>query len=83
MSTDNGQKTNSASMTEDQRKAVSKCQHEAGIIEGTFGAGILNSISGASFGNHAGPGGFKVYCDKVLAACGCRRIQSRPCCLSN
>jgi hypothetical protein len=70
MSTDNGQTTNSASMTEDQRMALAKCQHEAAVIEGTFGAGVLTSISGSSFGSHAGPAGFKKHCDRILAASG-------------
>jgi hypothetical protein len=68
VNTNNDQETNSAGLTEDQRKALAKCCHEASVIEETFGAGILTSIS--SLSSQAGPGGFKVYRDRVLAASG-------------
>jgi hypothetical protein len=70
MSTDNGQKTNSAGLTEEQRTALAKCSREATIIENSFGAGVLASISGASLGSQAGPAGFKVYHDRVVVASG-------------
>jgi hypothetical protein len=70
MNTDHDQKTNAAGLTDDQRKAIVKCHHEANVIEETFGAGIVASISGSSLASHAGPGGFKVYRDRVLAASG-------------
>jgi hypothetical protein len=70
MNTDNDQKTNAAGLTDDQRKALAKSCHEAGVIEDTFGAGVLASISRSSLASHAGPGGFKVHRDRVLAASG-------------
>lgn len=70
MNTNSDQETNSADLTEDQRKALARSCQEASVIEETFGAGILASISGSNLSSQAGPRGFKAYRDRLLAASG-------------
>lgn len=70
MSATNGQAAGLANLSEEQRKALAKCHYESSVIEETFGSAVLTSVSRSSLGSVAGPGGFKVYRDRILAASG-------------
>src|SRR5579872_1421994 len=72
MSANNGQSVGPAGLPEEQRNAlVSKSQYQAHILAETFGAGVLATVSsGSRPGSEVGPGGYKVYHDKILAASG-------------
>jgi hypothetical protein len=72
MNASNGQPNGSNSLTEEKRKAIiAKAQYEARVVEETFAAGVLAAISsGPGDNSEVGPGGYKVYHDRILAASG-------------
>jgi len=50
---------------------MAKCQYQAGVIEATFAAGVLATVSsGSRLGADVSPGAYKLYHDKILAESG-------------